>query len=173
MNRRSVADDAAVIEGSRREPERFAVLFDRHAPHIHRYLARRARNGLRRGGPGPRDPALALPPAERRAVRAYSWLLLAGTAACIAMAVVVTIPATVVLVAHAAGEVGGRQPVDQLDGLAAVLVLVGLQFLWLRTWWRRHGGRVRGYLRSRFPRSAGGGDLDTIETTQPTSHSPG
>ena len=37
----AVADDAAVIESSRREPERFAVLFDRHAPHIHRYLARR------------------------------------------------------------------------------------------------------------------------------------
>ena len=35
-------DDAAVIESSWREPERFAVLFDRHAPHIHRYLARRA-----------------------------------------------------------------------------------------------------------------------------------
>ena len=38
----AVADDAAVIESSWREPERFAVLFDRHAPHIHRYLARRA-----------------------------------------------------------------------------------------------------------------------------------
>jgi RNA polymerase sigma-70 factor (ECF subfamily) len=33
--------DAAVIEGSWQEPERFAVLFDRHAPYIHRYLARR------------------------------------------------------------------------------------------------------------------------------------
>jgi RNA polymerase sigma factor (sigma-70 family) len=38
----AAADDAAVIESSRREPERFAALFDRHAPHIHRYLARRA-----------------------------------------------------------------------------------------------------------------------------------
>ena len=38
----AAADDAAVIEGSWREPERFAVLFDRHAPHIHRYLSRRA-----------------------------------------------------------------------------------------------------------------------------------
>lgn len=38
----AVADDAAVIESSRREPEQFAVLFDRHAPYIHRYLARRA-----------------------------------------------------------------------------------------------------------------------------------
>jgi RNA polymerase sigma factor (sigma-70 family) len=37
----AVADDAAVIAGSRREPERFAALFDRHAPQIHRYLARR------------------------------------------------------------------------------------------------------------------------------------
>lgn len=34
-------DDAAVIELSWREPERFALLFDRHAAHIHRYLARR------------------------------------------------------------------------------------------------------------------------------------
>ncbi len=44
MRRRrgSAADDATVIESSRREPERFAVLFDRHAPHIYRYLARRA-----------------------------------------------------------------------------------------------------------------------------------
>jgi RNA polymerase sigma factor (sigma-70 family) len=40
--RSAAADDAAVIESSRREPERFAVLFDRHAPYIHRYLARRA-----------------------------------------------------------------------------------------------------------------------------------
>jgi RNA polymerase sigma factor (sigma-70 family) len=38
----AAADDAAVIESSWREPERFAVLFDRHAPHIHRYVARRA-----------------------------------------------------------------------------------------------------------------------------------
>ena len=38
----AAADDVAVIESSVREPERFAVLFDRHAPHIYRYLARRA-----------------------------------------------------------------------------------------------------------------------------------
>jgi RNA polymerase sigma factor (sigma-70 family) len=38
----AAADDAALIESSWREPERFAALFDRHAPHIYRYLARRA-----------------------------------------------------------------------------------------------------------------------------------
>ena len=53
MKRRGLAaGDAAVIEGSRREPERFAVLFDRHAPHIYRYLARRA-------GPGVADDLVA------------------------------------------------------------------------------------------------------------------
>lgn len=34
-------DDAATIARSEREPEVFAVIFDRHAPVIHRYLARR------------------------------------------------------------------------------------------------------------------------------------
>jgi RNA polymerase sigma factor (sigma-70 family) len=34
-------DDAEVIEASLAEPGRFAVLFDRHAPYIQRYLARR------------------------------------------------------------------------------------------------------------------------------------
>jgi len=37
----AAAGDAEVIERSWQEPERFAVLFDRHAPLIHRYAARR------------------------------------------------------------------------------------------------------------------------------------
>jgi RNA polymerase sigma factor (sigma-70 family) len=36
------AEDAATIEASWSDPEQFAVLFDRHAPLIHRYVARRA-----------------------------------------------------------------------------------------------------------------------------------
>ncbi|HEX3964451.1 MAG TPA: sigma factor [Trebonia sp.] len=35
------ADDAAVIQLSRHEPEHFSVLFRRHAPHIQRYVVRR------------------------------------------------------------------------------------------------------------------------------------
>ena len=34
-------NDAEIITASLRQPERFAAVFDRHAPHIHRYLARR------------------------------------------------------------------------------------------------------------------------------------
>jgi hypothetical protein len=37
----AAAADAELIERSWREPEQFAVLFDRHAAVIHRYLARR------------------------------------------------------------------------------------------------------------------------------------
>jgi len=37
----AASDDARIIECSWREPEQFAVLFDRHAPRIHRYVARR------------------------------------------------------------------------------------------------------------------------------------
>jgi RNA polymerase sigma factor (sigma-70 family) len=40
--RSAAANDAAVIEGSWREPQQFAILFDKHAPHLYRYLARRA-----------------------------------------------------------------------------------------------------------------------------------
>ncbi|HEV7977615.1 RNA polymerase sigma factor [Amycolatopsis sp.] len=34
-------DDAEIITASLYDPERFAAVFDRHAPHIQRYLARR------------------------------------------------------------------------------------------------------------------------------------
>ncbi|MEU7787581.1 RNA polymerase sigma factor [Amycolatopsis sp. NPDC049159] len=45
-------DDASVITRSRREPSLFAVIFDRHARHIHRYLVRRL-------GPAAADDVLA------------------------------------------------------------------------------------------------------------------
>jgi RNA polymerase sigma factor (sigma-70 family) len=37
----AVPSDAVVIERSWNEPHHFAEVFDRHAPHIHRYVARR------------------------------------------------------------------------------------------------------------------------------------
>jgi RNA polymerase sigma factor (sigma-70 family) len=45
-------NDDAVIERSWNEPEAFAILFDRYADDIHRYVARRL-------GPGPAEDALA------------------------------------------------------------------------------------------------------------------
>jgi RNA polymerase sigma factor (sigma-70 family) len=41
--------DAALIERSRRHPEAFAGLYDRHAPAMHRYVARRLGDGAADG----------------------------------------------------------------------------------------------------------------------------
>jgi RNA polymerase sigma factor (sigma-70 family) len=38
--------DAEVIRQSARDPEAFAILYDRHAPALHRYVARRVGEGL-------------------------------------------------------------------------------------------------------------------------------
>ncbi|WP_233223809.1 hypothetical protein [Amycolatopsis sp. CA-128772] len=45
-------DDASVIARSRAQPSLFAVTFDRHSRHIHRYLVRRL-------GPTSADDVLA------------------------------------------------------------------------------------------------------------------
>nr|WP_042186418.1 RNA polymerase sigma factor [Kibdelosporangium sp. MJ126-NF4]CEL17263.1 RNA polymerase ECF-subfamily sigma factor [Kibdelosporangium sp. MJ126-NF4]CTQ91507.1 RNA polymerase ECF-subfamily sigma factor [Kibdelosporangium sp. MJ126-NF4] len=41
MNPNDDRDDGAIISASLRHPDLFAVIFDRHAPYVHRYLARR------------------------------------------------------------------------------------------------------------------------------------
>src|SRR5262249_53315276 len=110
--------------------------------------ARRMWDAIRRRGCPPPGPAHDLPPRERRAVHAYSWLLLSGTAASIAVAASLTIPAAIALLAHATGELADRSPADRLDGIAALLVVGGSQIVWARTWWRRHGPQVSTYLRA-------------------------
>jgi putative peptide zinc metalloprotease protein len=126
-----------------------ANLYADGSAHV-RYLARRLRH---REAP---DPAQGLPPGERRAVRAYCWLLLCGTVGCIAAAAVITVPAAIALYGHAIGELSGSAPGARADGAAAVAVSISYQILWLRAWWRRHGGRVSTFLRARHRRAAGG-----------------
>jgi RNA polymerase sigma factor (sigma-70 family) len=46
MTSSALPDDADIIERSRREPEQFAVLFERHAPSVSRYVTRRVGPGL-------------------------------------------------------------------------------------------------------------------------------
>jgi hypothetical protein len=120
-----------------------------------RYLAQRAWQAARRRNPAPHDRTVTLPRAERRAVRAYSWLLLSGTTATIAVAACITVPALIALLAHTAGELAGRSPADVLDGTAALTVLAGIPAIWLRTWWRRHGGQVRACLLTLQARPSG------------------
>ncbi|MER7272495.1 hypothetical protein ABT344_29915 [Micromonospora carbonacea] len=80
-----------------------------------------ARWWLRRAARRPgRDPSLALPARERRAVRWYALLLVVGTAACLTAAAAVT-----------------------------AAVLGGSWAVWCWAWWRRHGRRLRTLRRAR------------------------
>jgi putative peptide zinc metalloprotease protein len=97
----------------------------------------------------PADPARGLRPRERRAVRAYSWLLLSGTAATLVVAAFITVPATVSLLAHAFGELAGPAPTDRADGAAALVVTGGFQLAWIRAWWRHHSHQLSSFLRTR------------------------
>jgi putative peptide zinc metalloprotease protein len=131
-----------------------------------RCLARRIRHATRRASSMPRDPAQDLPPRERRAVHAYSWLLLLGTIGSIAVAATFAEPAAIALLAHAIGEMASSSPLEKTDGVAAILACCGFQNVWLRTWWHRHDGRVRGYLQTRQQRQPEGGEERGVQQRQ-------
>ncbi|MEU4539236.1 hypothetical protein AB0G15_30715 [Streptosporangium sp. NPDC023825] len=89
------------------------------------------------------DPLRHLPRAEARGVRAYTVLLVVGTVLCLGVAVTVTLPVTVGLLAGALGTLAApADPVATADAVVVILVIVTFQVLWGRTWWRRHRGRV-------------------------------
>jgi putative peptide zinc metalloprotease protein len=104
-----------------------------------RYLARRV---IRRGaGPDP-DPSRNYPLPQRRAVRVYSAVLLAGTAVCLGVEFAVSFPALIALLARAIAEIGVTA-LGTLDGGVLLAVLVAWQVLWCARWWDRHRGQVR------------------------------
>jgi putative peptide zinc metalloprotease protein len=113
-------------------------------------LARAA--GWRRGQERLADPSQALGRAERRVVRAYCAVMLAGTAASLAFTVVVTVPVLITLLARSGHELAaghGARPV--LDAAVVIALVAGSQALWLRAWCRRHGQRIRRWLRRGQP----------------------
>ncbi len=90
------------------------------------------------------DPLARLPRAEGRWVRAYTALLLAGTALCLCLAVAVTIPATLGLLAGSVRVLLDPPGwVAAADGVVTVLVVTGFHVLWAATWWRGHGPKAR------------------------------
>ena len=117
-----------------------------------RYLGRRATRHARHAARPDPDPSTSYPPAQRRAVRVYSLVLLAGTTICLAVGCAVSVPALIALIARAVSEIGGTL-VATLDGCAVLAVLLAWQVLWAGRWWRRHQHRVRStarrYLRGR------------------------
>ena len=112
-------------------------------------------SGRRRGRPA--DPSRSLAARERRAIRGYCVILLVGTTACIGFACAVTLPAAITLTSRSLRTlILGAGAAQTLDATAAIVLLAGFQVIWLRAWWRRHGMRVRRWLRRILARVAEG-----------------
>ncbi|MGW7567985.1 hypothetical protein ACWGJV_17135 [Streptomyces tendae] len=100
---------------------------------------------VRRGvGAGDRDgdPSARLPAHERRAVRLYSVVLVVGTAACLTFMAAVTLPVDVALLVRAVRGLGpGHGLAGNADAVTVLVVLGGVNVLWLVTWWRNRRSR--------------------------------
>jgi hypothetical protein len=108
------------------------------------YLARRV---VQRGaGPDP-DPSRDYPPPQRRAVRVYSAVLLAGTAICLGVEFAVSLPALIALLVRAVAEIGATA-LGTLDGAVMLALLVTVPVLWCVRWWDRHREQVRSLARN-------------------------
>jgi putative peptide zinc metalloprotease protein len=117
-----------------------------------RYLGGRlTRRVTHAGGPN-LDPSREYPAPQRHAVRLYSVVLLAGTAACLGVEFAVSLPALITLVVRAVSETGTTLTATA-DASVALAILLGFQILWVSRWWHRHEPQVRSmarhYLRTR------------------------
>jgi putative peptide zinc metalloprotease protein len=111
-----------------------------------RYLGGRATPRFRHPSGPSADPSREYPAARRRAARFYSVLLLTGTAICLGIEFVVSLPALITLVGHAISEIGNT-PVATADAGVALAILAGFQVLWVSRWWHRHEHQVRSMAR--------------------------
>lgn len=89
-------------------------------------------------------PLRSLPSRERRVVRTYAVAVAVGSTVCLAIGFRVLTEVTWPLLRRSLAHLtDGSDRWLRLDALATVLVLVGMQTLWARLWWKRHGQRVR------------------------------
>lgn len=111
-------------------------------------------------------PLAGIEPRQRRFVRIYSVLLVAGTGLCLGVFLLISVPFTVALVARSLGVLLRHDNhhddhhdglVDAVDALLTLGVVVAYQGVWVRAWVRRHGPRVRSFIArlARPARSAG------------------
>ncbi|MFD8917193.1 hypothetical protein ACFV0Y_05170 [Streptomyces sp. NPDC059569] len=95
-------------------------------------------------GRGSANPLSVLRAAERRVLRAYTALLVVGTAASLTLAFFVTTQVTWVLLSRSLSHL--TRPgnwLEAADAATTFLIVGGFQLLWVTTWWRTHGHRVR------------------------------
>ena len=93
------------------------------------------------------DPTSELTPRERTAVRTYAALLLFGTIGCLTVFVTVALPISITLLGNAIRGLSDDTLLTVGDSVLLLVVLTVLQALWVRAWLRRHGPKVRAYLR--------------------------
>lgn len=110
-----------------------------------RYRFRRAVRPVRRGPhteAAREDPSTRLPAHERRAVRIYSVVLVVGTAACLTFMAAVTLPVDLALLVRAVRGLGPEHGLaGNADAVTVLVVLGGVNVLWLVTWWRNRRSR--------------------------------
>ncbi|MET7812893.1 hypothetical protein ABZT26_18805 [Streptomyces sp. NPDC005395] len=110
-----------------------------------RHRFRRAVRPVRRGHRAEAardDPSARLPAHERRAVRIYSVVLVVGTAACLTFMAAVTLPVDLALLARAVRGLGPEHGLaGNADAVTVLVVLGGVNVLWLVTWWRNRRSR--------------------------------
>ncbi|SNX63820.1 hypothetical protein SAMN06272735_5632 [Streptomyces sp. TLI_55] len=105
--------------------------------------------GARLLGRASRDPLAGRRPGERRMLKAYAAGAVAGSIACVFVGLRLLLDVTWPLLARSGHRLlTDTDPLLRLDALVTVLLLTGLQLLWARLWWRRHGPRVRGAVRA-------------------------
>lgn len=108
---------------------------------IRRVVARSRRHHL------PRDPTLELPVHERRPVRVYSAIMVAGSFSLLAFTAAYGLPITVTLYVRAAQGVLSAQPWRLIDGLGTLTVEGATQALLIgmliRRWRQRFGPNTR------------------------------
>lgn len=110
---------------------------------------------LKRRGP---DPLAGFPRRERAVVRLYTVLLVLGTAACLTVVATLVLPALAAIAMPAIRTLTrGGGGAEVADAVLVVAVLAGVQGLWARAWWRRHGPKVRSRLASAGARLGGRG----------------
>lgn len=104
--------------------------------------------GARLIGRRPPNPLAGLRATERRVSRAYAVLLVVGTGGCLVLAYYVYTRVIWVLLYRAVVELGGSAGWPGVaDGMVTLVVVGGVQVLWVKAWWTRHGAKVCRWMR--------------------------
>lgn len=116
-----------------------------------RHLATRVASAFRMRNLREAGPLAAMDQRERRIVKGYTALLVAGTAVCLLYAAAVLVPFAFGLVRGAVTAIASGGPGAVLDGFVVLTVQGALLTVWSRAWWARHGHRLRGRRRVTAP----------------------